>query len=113
MEKEIKLINTIANEIYHDLVSSNIPTHDEFSSSSVRLKHIMKITDKIVNNKIIIKKALYNLLDKTGLIYAQEKWTWTDNGYLVEIKYCQEFEVRDWIEAKPNMSYKRELVSLE
>ena len=60
-----------------------------------------------------MKILLYNLYDGTGIIYAQERHTWTDNGYLVEIKYCQEFEQRDWIEAKPNMAYKRELISQE
>jgi len=48
---ELKLIRTIANEVYHDLVSSNRPTHDEWSSSSVNLKQIIKLIDKAVSNE--------------------------------------------------------------
>jgi hypothetical protein len=49
--RDLKLINTLANEVYHNLVSSNNPTHDEWCSSPKNLKHIMNIISKSVSNE--------------------------------------------------------------
>ena len=61
-----------------------------------------------------MKEALFNLLDENGDIWGQERWTWTEYGYKVEIRYLQNLSHRDFAEAsKPNMSKKRDLVSQE
>lgn len=49
--RDLKMINTLANEVYHDLVSSNNPTHDEWCSSPKNLKHIMNIVLKSISNE--------------------------------------------------------------
>ena len=57
-----------------------------------------------------MRELIFNLYDSHGILHSIERWTKTDNGYLVEIRYCQEFEIRDFVEAKPNLLYDRELV---
>lgn len=44
---DLKFIRSIVNEVYHDLVSSNRPTHDEWSSSAVNLKKIIDLIEII------------------------------------------------------------------
>ena len=45
LENKLKHIRVITKDVYHDLVSSNRPTHDEFSTSAINLKTINNITD--------------------------------------------------------------------
>lgn len=59
-----------------------------------------------------MKTLLYNLYDSDGILFAQERWSKTDNGYLVETKYCHGFD-RNFIEAKPDQLHDRELISQE
>jgi hypothetical protein len=48
--EKLKQIRRIADDVYHDLVSSNNPTHDEWCSSPKNLKVIMSIVDKLLSN---------------------------------------------------------------
>ena len=49
--EKLKQIKRIADDVYHDLVSSNHPTHDEWCSSPKNLKVIMLIVDKLLGNE--------------------------------------------------------------
>jgi hypothetical protein len=48
--EKLKQIRRIADDVYHDLVSSNNPTHDEWCSSPKNLKAIMSIVDNLIDN---------------------------------------------------------------
>lgn len=61
-----------------------------------------------------MNQALFNLLDKDGIPWAQEKWTWNDRieGYKIEIRYFQGTEERAFVEAgQANANKKRELLT--
>ena len=49
--EKLKQIRRIADDVYHDLVSSNHPTHDEWCSSPKNLRIIMSIVDKLLGNE--------------------------------------------------------------
>lgn len=60
-----------------------------------------------------MKQALYNLLDKDGVLYAVEKWEWSEkySGYKVYTMSKQGISDRDWHECnQPNLTMKRERV---
>ena len=62
----------------------------------------------------MITKALWNIFDSDGALYAVEKWEWSvdHGGYKIETQYKQGFQDRDWNECTcANMAMKRELVS--
>lgn len=46
-------------------------------------------------------KALWNLTDENGQLWAQERWTWMPAipGYKIEIRYFQGTDERDFVEA--------------
>ena len=61
-----------------------------------------------------MKEALFNLIDKDGARWAQEKWTWINDteGYKIEIRYFQGTDERDFVEAsQANANKKKELLS--
>ncbi len=63
-----------------------------------------------------MKQALYNLIDKNGVLFAVEKWEWSEEfgGYRVYIMSKQGIGDRDWHECnQPNLTMKRELISQE
>jgi len=45
--RDLKLIRTIAKDVYHDLVDSNRPSHDEWCASPINLNKIISIVDKV------------------------------------------------------------------
>jgi hypothetical protein len=49
--EKLKQIRRIADDVYHDLVSSNNPSHDEWCSSPKNLKILMAIVDKLLGNE--------------------------------------------------------------
>jgi len=49
--EKLKQIRRIADDVYHDLVSSNNPSHDEWCSSPKNLKVLMSIVDKLLGNE--------------------------------------------------------------
>ncbi len=63
-----------------------------------------------------MKEALYNLFDKDGVLYAVEKWEWSEeySGYKVFTLSKQGINDREWHEcSQPNLSMKREPVKDE
>ena len=64
----------------------------------------------------MITKALWNIYDQKGELYAIERWTWDeDHGrYKIETQYKQGIKSRDWHECTcANIAMRRELVSSE
>lgn len=61
-----------------------------------------------------MNQALFNLRDENDDLWAQEKWTWSDEteGYKIEIRYFQEMDERSFVEAsQPNTNKKRTLIN--
>ncbi len=61
-----------------------------------------------------MKEALFNLIDKDGARWAQEKWTWINDieGYKIEIRYFQGTDERDFVEvSQANANKKKELLT--
>ena len=60
-----------------------------------------------------MREATFNLHDENGMLYAIEKWIWSDEteGYKIEIRYFQGTDERSFIEAsQPNTNKKRTLI---
>lgn len=58
-------------------------------------------------------EALFNLRDENEDLWAQERWTWSDEneGYIIEIRYFQGMDERSFVEAsQPNTNKKRTLI---
>ena len=58
-------------------------------------------------------EALFNLRDEDDDLWAQEKWTWSDEneGYIIEIRCFQGMDERSFVEAaQPNTNKKRTLI---
>jgi hypothetical protein len=63
-----------------------------------------------------MKNVLWNLRDKYDDLWAQQRWTWSDeiDGYKIEIRYFQGTDERAFVVAtQANMSKKRELIGFE